>query len=329
MKKKIQYSVYKKETGNASGKAKNDAYDIALKMGFLPSYNPSGYRVIRIIQQFLSLRKYDANSLIFFQYPAVSEQLMRTFEKRVSKKAYSIALIHDLASVQGFNDWNRNTELHYLNLFNHLIVHNEKMKEYVLELGYTGKVTCLELFDYLYDTRRSVTKNGFSNTIAFAGNLSKAGFLNQLENISGVNFLLYGNAVENDFTKRNVTYCGSLPSDEIQYLLQGDYGLVWDGDSIETCSGAHGKYLLFNNPHKMSLYIAAGKPVITWKKAAIANFIKKNNIGIVVDSLKELTEIDLRKNFEEYRKNIDELRLKVANGYYLSRAIKEAIKEID
>ena len=37
--RKLQYSVYKQETGSAGGKAKNDAFDILLANGFARPIN--------------------------------------------------------------------------------------------------------------------------------------------------------------------------------------------------------------------------------------------------------------------------------------------------
>lgn len=59
---------------------------------------------------------------------------------------------------------------------------------------------------------------------------------------------------------------GSFKPEESPEHLQG----VWDGDSVDTCAGNTGAYLRYNNPHKTSLYLACGMPVIVWKEAAIA-----------------------------------------------------------
>ena len=64
--KKIQYAIARKETGNASGKAKNDAYDIALEMGFAPSYHPASKQTLRVIQQIVMLPKFAGKKIIFF-----------------------------------------------------------------------------------------------------------------------------------------------------------------------------------------------------------------------------------------------------------------------
>lgn len=323
--KKIQYSIARRETGNASGKAKRDAYNIALRMGYEPSYNPSSVQSIRVIQQFLTIFKFMGKKEIFFQYPAVSEQLMELFMRVVSKDSYKIALIHDLRSIQGLTDQDVKKEINFLNIFDCIIVHNKKMEEYVCENGYKGKTVVLNLFDYLHDADRPVKEDSFSNSISFAGNLVKAKFLRDLDRVDKCNWILYGITGDISFEGiENVVYKGLLPSDEIQYYMEGDYGLVWDGDSIDTCAGGNGEYLKYNNPHKLSLCIAAGKPVITWKNAAIAEFVNSHNIGITVDSLTELNHINLKENYEIMRENVLKLKKDIAEGKFLESAILEA-----
>lgn len=324
--KKIQYAIAKRETGNASGKAKKDAFDIALKMGFLPNYHPSAIRIVRVLQQMLTISKFSGSKIIFFQYPAVSEQLMDMLRKTVTRDSYKIALIHDLSSIQGFDNYSKEKEVNYISIFDCLIVHNEKMRDYVREIGYTGEIVILDIFDYLHDPLRPIKDSPFSNSVSFAGNLGKAKFLRDLGKIH-CNWFLYGVKGDGDFRDlSNVTYKGLLPSDEIQYLMEGDYGLVWDGDSIDTCSGPNGQYLRYNNPHKLSCCIAAGKPIITWKQAAIADFIKKNRIGILVNSLEELNSIDLSVGYKEMRSNVMRIKNEIANGVFLQTAIEKALK---
>ena len=324
--KKIQYAIARKETGNASGKAKKDAYDIALRMGFAPSYRPSDNQKVRVVQQILSLPRFSGDKIIFFQYPAVSEQLMDMLKNVVSDRAYKIALVHDLSSIQGIEEYERTREIGYLNIFDCLIVHNEKMIGYVKNIGYKGNLVNLELFDYLHDPNHSIQSQPFSNSIAFAGNLGKAKFLQDVRSIN-CNWILYGVTGDADFSNiKNVTYKGMLPSDEIQYLMEGDYGLVWDGDSVSTCEGPNGEYLRYNNPHKLSCCIAAGKPVITWRQAAIADFVQKYDIGITVESLEELNDFDLSSNYSEMKQNVMRLKTEVAEGRFLERAINKALE---
>ena len=114
------------------------------------------------------------------------------------------------------------------------------------------------------------------------------------------------------------------------YVLDGQFGIVWDGNSIDSCEGASGNYLRYNNPHKLSLYMAAGIPVITWHEAAIADFVKKHAVGITVRSLRELPEALKAisdKQYEEMKSSILQIQEQVISGYYFNRAIDAALEK--
>lgn len=324
--KMIQYSVWKKETNNAGGKAKNDAYDIAEKLGFEASYHPVDKRVIRVIQQYASMRKFDSADVVLMQYPAVDFRILPNFLKHIDSAKTTIALIHDLRSIQGSGAEEDVAEIPILNHFKYVIAHNKHMERFLMQKGYMGQVINLEMFDYLHDDKESVQEPKGDGAIAFAGNLGKSRFINELASVNGVKFLLYGNRGKEEIPQSEyVNYKGSLPSDEIVYKLEGDFGLVWDGDSIKTCSGKQGEYLRFNNPHKMSLYIAAGKPIITWKHAAVADFVKQHNIGIVVDDLTELESLDLSNDYQLMRNNVLGLKKQIASGEFFAKALRKAL----
>ena len=88
----------------------------------------------------------------------------------------------------------------------------------------------------------------------------------------------------------------------------------------------------YNNPHKLSLYIAAGIPVIVWKQAAVAKFVQDHNIGLTVNSLKEISDkIDklTKEEYESFLLNIRELQIKVCGGYFTNKALDEAEKYLD
>ena len=126
----------------------------------------------------------------------------------------------------------------------------------------------------------------------------------------------------------NIDYKGSFNPNELVYAMDGSFGLVWDGKSAQTCMGVYGDYLRINNPHKTSLYLAAEKPVIIWKEAALANFVKQNHCGILISSLDEIAEAIKQLSDTEYRKiqqSTQEIGKKVRNGYYLKKAVKDIL----
>ena len=67
------------------------------------------------------------------------------------------------------------------------------------------------------------------------------------------------------------TYFGSFLPDELPVALEGGFGLVWDGDSAETCSGVFGEYLRFTTlikhhctwPQDSHLWFGVSQPCLT------------------------------------------------------------------
>ena len=204
------------------------------------------------------------------------------------------------------------------------------MKKALMKKGISeDSMVTLKMFDYLIKEGNELPESTKSeeNNIIIAGNLSsyKVGYVYELPH--DVKFDLYG-INYTGVTDNKIKYHGSYPSDELQWHLKGAYGLVWDGDTAKTCSGIFGDYLRINNPHKTSLYLACGIPIITWNKAAIAQYVRKNRVGITVSSLDEINEKLKDVSKDEYnlmRKNAKKCSERVRKGYYLKKAIQEAL----
>ena len=88
----------------------------------------------------------------------------------------------------------------------------------------------------------------------------------------------------------------------------------------------YGEYLKLNNPHKASLYLASGFPIIVWSQSALADFVRKNHCGILVDSLFEITDclnlID-EKDYQELIKNSKKTGQKIRQGYFLKTSLEK------
>ena len=280
--------------------------------------------------------------ILFVQYPTIEHSIFlssvfRDLRKRGAKIYF---LIHDLEYIRLAVAGNENMtkakskrlelEQRALRFGNKLIVHNSAMLEKMIELGFDRrKLVNLEIFDYLMPDetveRFSERRNRRNMPVIIAGNLSKekAEYLGKLPedtefNLFGVNYT----EDEND----NHHYQGEFMPDELPYKLDGSFGLVWDGSSSETCEGVYGKYLRINNPHKTSLYLASGIPVIIWSEAALAGFVKNNKAGITVDSLYDIEKAIGQitdTEYEELKKNVEKLSEKLRSGYYTRKAIKK------
>ena len=344
-----------KEKFRATGKARGDAEIIASNLGFKKLFIPTvlgiRYKKYEKPFQFLDYRnnakkwdkafkKLERGDTVLIQYPLVNTALH--FEKIVEKyreKLNIIVLIHDLDSIRFGKDERKSaaylrrvngTDKNILMAANAVISHNEKMTEYLKDLGIDSeKIVNLELFDHL-SKEHEFAKAKYGDSIIIAGNLGteKAPYLKGLKKIDA-NFRFYGVNFDNTCKGKNIEYMGAFSPKELITNLKGSFGLVWDGSSIETCDGIYGNYLRYNNPHKTSLYLSSGLPVIIWKEAALAGYIEKNRLGITVDSLSELPTIlkNLKKSdYEEMKKNVDKIATKLQDGKFLESAIKKVEK---
>lgn len=244
-----------------------------------------------------------------------------------------IVVIHDLGSFRR-KALTVKQEIKRLNHADYVIAHNEKMKKWLEDNGCKAKLGTLEIFDYLSETEampKPDVEKPYSILYAGALNPRKNTFLYEIgEYIRTFSFNLYGNGFEIDKAKgkEHFKYMGFVKSDDLIATAQGDFGLVWDGLSISTCTGDFGKYLQYNNPHKTSLYIRCELPVIIWNRAALADFVRNNNIGICIESLEELEGILNSFTPNDYmtmKKNVERISRKLRQGYYFRKAISSAI----
>lgn len=271
------------------------------------------------------------NKKLIIQYPFYFNSIIRKCLNQLSKNNKEVLIVHDVDSLRAFGEHSLGEDIADMNKAEVVVLHNSKMIAALKEMGLMVPAVNLELFDYLLKGDLPKQNYKLGKIIAFAGNLWKSEFLkdSRLSELQ-VKFNLYGpNFDKSKIFWKNVEYKGSFKPNEIPYKLEGSFGLIWDGEVVDTCSGAFGHYMKYNNPHKLSLYIAAGLPVVVWEEAAIADFVKKYDIGITVKSLLDVEDkINLvtEAQYENFKKNLLVLQKNVANGYYTKRALSECEK---
>lgn len=330
------------KANHAGSKAVSDTDSIMQKEGLkkIEIYTSSSKnRFISKLQNYLSLRNiYNVtnNSLVVVEHPLyINKRYIRFIKKCKEKKSVKLAfIIHDYETIRNLFPENvdiRIVEKIVLEIADVLIVHNDKMKKVFVEKYNVdeSKIVSLNIFDYLCEgeiTREKCSKD----SVTVAGNLNpqKSGYVYRLkEQCKNIKYNLYGVNYEGSETEENVTYHGSVDSNLLPNVLQGGFGLVWDGNSAESCVGNTGEYLRVNNPHKTSLYLASGVPVIVWKEAAIADFVTKNGVGICVSSLNEIPEKIGELTDEDYDKMVESAKsigTKLREGHYFATALRKA-----
>ena len=337
--KKFFLRLNKIKTNNAGFKAVKDCEQILLNNGFEPYdiyIRVFSSRILNILVNLgahLKLELIPENSDLVIAHPLYDIgfnyiKLLETEKKQ--KNIRLIFLIHDLLSLRENTEKSfKTTDKEMTGAADIIIAHNSSMKKY-LTTEYNipeNRVVILGLFDYLCEVNANKPEpKEKSEDIIIAGNLnpSKAGYLNKLGSLKKLHFQLYGGNYS-DIGCDNMNYHGSFSPEELPCMLKGAFGLVWDGDSEKTCSGNCGEYLRYNDPHKTSLYFAAGIPVITWREAAIADIIEENHAGITVEDLGEITERISEISDEEYSglcSNAERLGDRIRAGQNLEEVIK-------
>lgn len=345
---KIVYDAKIIDKEKSSSKARQDVSEILEKKGYVIKYINENvvnskidmFKNINYCYKQLkdSLTNLEDNSTILFQYPfdSLTYKYSKLIKKCAGKKQLkTIVLIHDLNSLRTASKIGKLyykilvNEIKFLNNFDYIIAHNPKMKDYLVKEGIdSNKIIELGIFDYLISSNTNKSDKDY-NTVTIAGNLAynKATYAYKLNdlNITNYEFSLFGiNYTEHSSEK--VKFYGSFDSTDLSKFGATGFGLVWDGIECNSCSGGFGNYLRYNNPHKISLYIASGIPVIVWKESALSSFVKENKIGFAVNSLDELDDIFKsikKKDYNDYLKNVKKIQNKVINGKFLEEALKK------
>lgn len=337
--------LHEKNLKNAGSKARNDVEAIVKSQGYkalilsvdnwyeMGTLKAQLYKS-KVFGEVLDQLKQGDELLI--QLPIINHSFFTTHHvKKAQKKGIKVHfIIHDLDALRFMNGQAvplkhrirmKIQESGLLGAADGIIAHNPIMKSVLLDKGIDAeKIVSLGIFDYLIPNFQEKTGLTKDQPIIVAGNLAqeKAGYLYTLSKAPAYN--LYGVGFDESRALENETYFGSFLPDELPAVLEGGFGLVWDGDSAETCSGVFGEYLRYNNSHKASLYLASGFPLIVWKQSALSHFVLEKDCGIAVESLHDLKETIDNLSETDYQGLVDNAKRvgqEIRDGHYLKTAL--------
>lgn len=328
---------------DAAGKAKMDCEVILERngwknLGFKQTWISNAIlgTIVSAVGITWALLRLKKKSILCLQYPL--NKFYRYILWGASlKRCHIVTIVHDVISLKR-KVYFTEKEIGILSKSECLIVHNEHMRKWFEENKLDAKTVELDIFDYLHVPIVDIPKLPVDQKqyrIVFAGGMGgNKSFIYQLDTLKRGNFkyCLYGvgfntNKIINP-EDTILDYQGFFPSNEVIDHIDGDFGLVWYGDSLESCDGATGQYLKFNNPHKLSLYLQCEMPIIIWEKAGMANFVSKNKIGITIGSLSEIQEKLMNLSQDEFdmlKANVLKMKEKLSEGYFLQAALQKAI----
>lgn len=334
----MKYFISKnyRHLNSAGDKAKTDIEAVMLGLGF----RPCGLAQSRFHNAILAYLRTTAGMLIgvsrlrrgdtlVVQYP-FKKYYRFIVDRAVKKGCKVITLIHDLGSFRR-KKLSVDEEIRLLNRSSVVIVHSKAMQRWLAEHGLTVPTVVLGLFDYLSESHpRADAERGPQCRLAFAGNVSPQsnGWVYRLaEAVPAAEIVLYGGGLDATHAQ-GLQGRGYVASDDIIAGIEGNYGVVWYGASIDEGAGSLGEYLQYNAPHKASLYLRAGLPLIVWSKSALAEIVSELGIGICVDSLRDidrrLAEVS-DADYARMQENVNRVAARLAEGKFATAALEEAL----
>lgn len=323
----------------AGNKARTDTVRILKSQGYkhIPLFRSKSKKIIVLLQMMWgsirSIISANKDDVIFLQYPyypsIVNKTLFRVLRIGRALKKYKIELLlHDVVGLRSGPNAGQvlSQEVNEFNSLDKVICHNDKMRSALKDAGCSVELAILGPFDYLVEKSKIPSiksERDGGEAVVIAGNLSeeKCGYVYKLNELSNVEFRLYGIGYTGKSDDK-ITYEGKFDPEELVKVLKGNFGLVWDGDSLETCDGVYGNYLKYNNPHKFSLYLVAGIPLIVWNQSALADHVRRYNLGICIESLYELNDLNINPEiYKGMKKSVAVYRDELIRGSHLVKAL--------
>lgn len=318
---------------NAGSKAMRDIMDLLNSQGYkaVLSLPTDANKVLKIIDIPLLIftilfRIRRSGTLIYF-VPSNAKRiyLLHFMQRMLGFKL--ICFINDIEFMRMERSKEKaNEEINAIASANIILAPNYNSINILLnEYNITNRFIPIGVWDYLSPTPINNQHN--NNKVVFAGNLGKSPFIMQLSLID-LPFSIFGKKDKVNQEMPNIIFHGERkPNELVLEICHSAWGLVWDGNSIDTCTGLLGNYLRFNNSHKCGLYLAAGIPLIVWKESGMAHFVNENKVGICVESLYEAESTIKGMNDEDYNKYRDNARRigeNIRHGHYFLEALKKA-----
>ncbi len=310
---------------NGGTKAKRDAATILEKAGWtIFDTSVSGSRTARARQllghvlKLLTLRR---SSLFFVQFPLYTGKGNLFLAEIILRRYRTVVLLHDVERLRPDM-----RQISRENLIEHAeaIISTGSLQNRLSRKAGKLHSTKLEAWDYLVEPEFQPCRWSARGKILLAGSLhpAKLTWLYRSD-VRRPALLLYGNDYKPGQTKFGDEYRGPFDASNFKANEDIGWGLVWDGSKVDSVDTAD-DYERVNQPHKVSLYLACGLPLIVWNEAAIAAFVTENRCGVTVSSLGEIEQVLVGLSDDEcgtLRENAVRLGQKAREGAYLRQAL--------
>ena len=246
------------------------------------------------------------------------------------RHAKIVAMVWDIVSWLQDNrnrDYTKDASLWMLNKYDLVIVANPKMgKRLREEGGVATPMIPMHLTDFLYNG--PLAPKQYKKELYYVATGIDPAMIEEVPSNLRINFI--GPSQQVKAVPEHIRLLGPMNSNDIPSKLDGGFGLLYYPQK-GGYKGMH-RYGEYNNPMKLSLYLASGLPVVCLSNTAHAKWIKKQGVGVVIDNLGEVEQAIGRLSEDEYYKMIDNInpwQQAVSTGFFAKAAAIEAIGYIN
>lgn len=246
------------------------------------------------------------------------------------RHAKIVAMVWDIVSWLQDNrerDYTKDASLWMLNKYDLVIAANPKMgKRLREEGGVTTPMIPMHLTDFIYSG--PLVPKQYKKELYYVATGIDPAMIEEVPSDLRINFIGPNNQVK-DFPD-HVSLLGPMESNDIPSKLDGGFGLLYYPQK-GGYKGMH-RYGEYNNPMKLSLYLASGLPVVCLSNTAHAKWIKAQGVGIVIDDLGDLGEAINGVSEKDYDQMLDNLKpwqRAVTSGFFAKGAAIEAVRVLN
>ncbi|MCL2677224.1 MAG: beta-1,6-galactofuranosyltransferase [Streptococcaceae bacterium] len=238
------------------------------------------------------------------------------------RKAKMVGLLHDVNPYMRNEelDVDENFDLKQLRKFDMLLVANDKIGGRLKSDKVDVPMVSMHIWDYHYNG--PIRDKAFKKELYFIGGRQ----IKELDYTASTPLTVVGRTPRRDDLDaiEALTMLPVIPSNDLVNWFDGGFGLVESQNILEKSNFNFQEYNKWNNPTKLSLYIASGLPVVVSHHSPHAEWIKEKGIGIVLDNLNEIDDVFATMTEEDYKKMlkaIEPWQRAVTSGLFIKRAL--------
>ena len=269
-----------------------------------------------------------AGDIVIVQYPTWNElrfdhSLVEHIKWYGAKVIIFVNDFQSLMWTQVSEETYINSEIALLNKADVLILPSAAMHKDMISFGLSGSIPVIYQRIWDYKTEMDLENHKLERKMIFTGRVERFPFLNDYDYETAID--LYGGE-KLEHHNRCICEKGLKEQKELIFeIAKGGFGLVWSDEEYFE------RYYSKNQPYKLGVFLTAGIPVIIRKGAVHEDFIKRNGLGFVVESLGEASDIVQNISEDEYKNICEQIRPiqnLIKEGFYTKKVLIDAVVQL-